>query len=109
MLHTFIEGSISIDGTSELKNTAHLRWFIISDKLKGTGAGNYLMKKAVCFCQEAGFEKVYLWTFQGLVPARHLYEKFGFKLVEELPGEQWGTVVTEQRFELALKASPIIP
>jgi len=104
-----IEGSIIIDGTSERRRTAHLRWFIISDKLKGKGAGNYLMKKAVSFCRETGFEKVYLWTFQGLVPARHLYDKFGFKLVEELPGKQWGTVVIEQRFELALMPSPIIP
>ncbi len=94
-----IEGAITIDGTSENENTAHLRWFIISGKLRGQGAGNYLMEQAVAFCEEVGFEKVYLWTFQGLASARHLYEKFGFKLVEERPGEQWGTYVTEQRFE----------
>ena len=97
-----IEGSITIDGTSENKNLAHLHWFIISDKLRGKGAGNYLMEQAISFCKEVGFEKVYLWTFEGLAPARHLYEKFGFDLVEEHPGEQWGTTVTEQRFELEL-------
>jgi N-acetylglutamate synthase-like GNAT family acetyltransferase len=102
-----IEGSITIDGTSENNNIAHLRWFIISDKLKGKGAGNYLMEQATSFCKEEGFEKVYLWTFYGLGPARHLYEKFGFKLVEERPGEQWGTSVTEQRFELKLELLPI--
>ena len=95
-----IGGAIAIDGTSENKNIAHLRWFIISDKLRGKGVGNYLMEQAVSFCKEVGFEKVYLWTFQGLAPARHLYEKFGFKLVEERPGEQWGATVTEQRFEV---------
>ncbi len=100
-----IEGSITIDGASENKNIAHLRWFIISDKLRGKGAGNYLMEQAISFCQEVGFKKVYLWTFQGLAPARHLYEKFGFKLVEEHPGEQWGTTVTEQRFEAKLGLS----
>jgi len=99
------EGSITIHGTSESKNIAHLRWFIISDKLKGKGAGKYLMEQSISFCKEIGFEKVYLWTFQGLAPARHLYEKFGFKLVEERPGEQWGTTVTEQRFELELVLS----
>ena len=97
-----IEGAITIDGTSQNKNIAHLRWFIISDRLRGKGAGNYLMEQAVSFCKEVGFEKVYLWTFQGLGPARHLYEKFGFKLVEEYLGEQWGTTVTEQRFEIEL-------
>jgi N-acetylglutamate synthase-like GNAT family acetyltransferase len=97
-----IEGSIAIDGSSEVENIAHLRWFIVSDKLRGNGAGNYLMQRAVSFCQEAGYQKVYLWTFDGLQAARHLYEKFGFKLVKEYPGDQWGTTVSEQRFDLAL-------
>ena len=95
-----IEGSITIDGSSEKENISHLRWFLVSDKLRGKGTGNYLMAQAISFCKDVGFEKVYLWTFQGLEPARHLYEKFGFKLVEEHPGAQWGTTVTEQRFEL---------
>lgn len=97
-----IEGSITIDGTSENKNIAHLRWFIVSDKLKGKGAGNYLMDQAVSFCKDVGYEKVYLCTFQGLAPAKHLYEKFGFVLTNECFGEQWGTTVTEQRFDLDL-------
>jgi N-acetylglutamate synthase-like GNAT family acetyltransferase len=100
-----IEGSLAIDGTSEKENIAHLRWFIISDKLRGKGSGNRLMEQAVFFCKEVGFEKIYLWTFQGLSTARHLYEKFGFRLVEEHAGEQWGTTVTEQRFELVLGVS----
>jgi len=97
-----IEGSLTIDGTSEKENVAHLRWFIVSDGLRGAGAGNYLMAQAVSFCKCVGFEKIYLWTFKGLGPARHLYEKFGFRLVEEFFGEQWGTTVIEQRFDLEL-------
>lgn len=96
-----IEGSLAIDGTSETENIAHLRWFIISDKLRGKGSGNGLMEQAVSFCKAVGFNKAYLYTFQGLTAARHLYETFGFKLVAEYSGEQWGTRVTEQRFELA--------
>ena len=79
-----------------------MRWFIVSNRLRGKGAGNHLMELAVSFCREAGFDKVYLWTFQGLKPARHLYEKFGFELVKEQTGEEWGILVTEQRFELEL-------
>ena len=97
-----IEGSITIDGTSESKNNAHLRWFIISDTLRGKGAGNYLMQNAISFCKGVGFKNVYLWTFQGLASARHLYEKFGFKMVEQHRGIQWGTKVNEQRFECSL-------
>ncbi|PKM86285.1 MAG: GNAT family N-acetyltransferase [Firmicutes bacterium HGW-Firmicutes-12] len=98
-----IEGSITIDGSSEKENTAHLRWFIISEKLRGTGAGNFLMEQALSFCRDAEFDRVYLWTFQGLSSARHIYEKFGFLMTEERPGDHWGTFVREQRFDLVLK------
>lgn len=97
-----IEGSITIDNSSEKPGIAHLRWFIVSDKMKGTGAGNHLMKQAIDFCNDMRFKKVYLWTFQGLESAKHLYQKFGFKLVEELEGSQWGTTVKEQRYELVI-------
>jgi GNAT superfamily N-acetyltransferase len=60
------------------------------------------MNNAVSFCRAAGYPLVYLWTFEGLDAARHLYEKYGFKLVKEHSGEQWGTAVNEQRFELRL-------
>jgi len=94
-----IEGSISIDGSSERDKTAHLRWFIVSDKLRGKGAGNYLMKQAMTFCEQKEYCNVYLWTFQGLGSARHLYEKYGFTLTKESTGKQWGKKVIEQRFD----------
>lgn len=97
-----LEGSITIDSSSEDSNIAHLRWFIVSDKIKGIGAGKHLMSKAIDFCNLLSFNKVYLWTFQGLEPAKYLYQKFGFKLVEELNGSQWGTTVTEQKYELKI-------
>ena len=99
-----IEGSITINGSGEAEDTAHLRWFIISDRLRGQGAGNHLMQSALDFCREAGFSRVYLWTFKGLHAARHLYEKYGFRLTEEHSGDQWGTTVTEQRFDLVFPA-----
>ncbi len=94
-----IEGSIAIDSSSEENNKAHLRWFIASENIKGTGAGNHLMKQAMRFCARKKFKKVYLWTFKGLDSARHLYEKFGFTLTREFEGDQWGTPVIEQYFE----------
>ena len=97
-----IEGSLSIDGSSENTNVAHLRWFVMSDRLRGKGAGNYLMQQAMEFCKHNAYDGVYLWTFQGLGSARHLYEKYGFTLTEETTGEQWGSVVTEQRFDVKL-------
>jgi len=97
-----VEGSIVIDGIKATLEGAHLRWFIISPELRGHGFGHRLLEKAVSFCKEKGYPSIYLWTFEGLHPARHLYEKFGFKLVWQGEGAQWGTKVTEQRFELHL-------
>lgn len=98
-----IEASIAIDGSSDRsRGESHLRWFIVSDSLRGKGAGNYLMDKAMSFCKRKAFKKTYLWTFKGLESARHIYEKHGFSLVNEFEGDQWGTIVVEQRFEAEL-------
>lgn len=97
-----IEGSITIDGVHAETEGAHLRWFILSDELRGKGAGNQLINTAMDFCRSRGYRRVYLWTFEGLKPARHLYEKNGFRLVEQHKGSQWGREVNEQRFELEL-------
>lgn len=94
------EGGIAIDGMNSLTKGAHLRWFILSSEVRGQGFGNRLMEKAISFCKKNGHQKVYLHTFEGLHPARHLYEKFGFRLIEQAEGTQWGTKVIEQKFEL---------
>ncbi len=97
-----VEGSITIDGIHAADEGAHLRWFIMSDVLRGKGVGNGLIRAAVDFCRTHRYSRVNLWTFEGLHAARHLYEKAGFVLVEQHRGTQWGTEVTEQRFELRL-------
>lgn len=97
-----IEGSIAIDGSHVATDGAHLRWFITSNNIRGTGAGNELLESALDFCREKHYDRVYLETFEGLLAARHLYEKFGFQLMHQEVGNQWGRSVKEQRFELVL-------
>lgn len=97
-----IEGSLTIDGLQGKTKGAHLRWFITSDAIRGKGAGSRLIQEAMTFCREKKYSRVYLWTFKGLEAARHLYEKTGFKLVEQHFGENWGQKVIEQRFEAIL-------
>jgi GNAT superfamily N-acetyltransferase len=100
MLEDRVEGSITIDGIHAESQGAHLRWFITSSKLRGHGVGNTLMEKAVDFCKKNNHDRVYLWTFEGLDAARHLYEKFGFRLMEQHQGTRWGVRVKEQKFVL---------
>jgi len=95
-----VEGSVVIDGIHAANEGAHLRWFIISDTLRGKGMGGKLISKAIDFCNTQGYKKTYLWTFEGLDAARHLYENAGFKLIRQKSGVQWGTTVNEQYFEL---------
>ena len=77
---------------------AHLRWFISADRCRGTGLGRQIMQRAVSHAEVHSKGRMWLTTFAGLMPARHLYESFGFALVSEAKGEAWGTVVREQEF-----------
>ena len=93
-----IIGSVAIDGEDIGDAIAHLRWFIVDDGVRGGGVGRKLLSAALGFVDAQGFAQTHLWTFSGLLAARHLYETFGFSCVEEQSGAQWGRQVMEQRF-----------
>ena len=95
-------GAVAIDGRLATTEGARLRWFIVRPGLQGEGIGGRLIGTAVDFCRQAGHDRVFLWTFEGLDQARYLYEKAGFRLTEEHKVEQWGTILKEQKFELTL-------
>jgi GNAT superfamily N-acetyltransferase len=100
-----IEGSIAIDGLQGHEGAgAHLRWSIVSDRLRGQGAGRALLQRAMDFVDTRHYRRTVLDTFEGLDAARHLYECAGFQLVAQAPGAQWGQGVNEQRFERRLGA-----
>jgi GNAT superfamily N-acetyltransferase len=95
-----VHGSVAIDGSHVQESGARLRWFITSDASRGRGVGSQLLGAAMAFCKAKAYRKVYLWTFDGLRAARHLYEKHGFKLARTQRGTQWGKEVDEQLFTL---------
>ncbi|MDP6683330.1 MAG: GNAT family N-acetyltransferase [Desulfobacterales bacterium] len=97
-----IVGAIAIDGIHVDAGKAHLRWFILAPECQNFGTGNRLLGQAIDFCRKAKFDRIYLWTFSGLDAARHLYEKYHFRLVAKQAGSQWGKRVTEQKFEVDL-------
>lgn len=94
-----LQGAVAIDGARAAEHGARLRWFILSDALRGQGVGRALLDRALAFADAGGHDRVTLWTFQGLDAARHLYEARGFRLAEQAPATTWGPVVDEQRFE----------
>lgn len=97
-------GSLSIHGRDPGgrdtdQGDARLRFFITDPAFQGRGVGTKLMDAAMEFCDGAGFKRVWLSTFEGLDPARRLYERHGFRLTDTHPGDQWGREVREQTFE----------
>jgi GNAT superfamily N-acetyltransferase len=99
-----VEGAVGIDGSPASERGAYLRWFIVSDAQRGQGVGRRLLGEALGFCRTQGYERVFLWTFEGLSAARHLYEQAGFRLEFEAAGDRWGARVIEQRFALDLRS-----
>ena len=97
-----IVGAVVIDGSGVKTHEARLRWFVVDPEYQGRGIGQRLLSEAISFCKKANIHRIYLYSFAGLDPARHLYEKFGFVLREETQDKTWGKTVTEQTFELLL-------
>jgi len=83
-------------------DSAQLRWFLLHPDLRGQGLGKILMEEALGFCREKGYRSVFLWTEARLLAAAALYRRSGFRLSEERAGRLWGTIATEQRFDLDL-------
>ena len=93
-----VAGSIAIVKTPD---AAQLRWFLVDAEHQKKGIGRSLMSTAMRFCQEWGYNHVFLWTANMLKAARRLYEETGFALVEEKPNDEWTDgMIMEERWEL---------
>jgi GNAT superfamily N-acetyltransferase len=87
------------------KRTRHggtLKWFIVDLEFQGAGIGASLIGRAMRFCIEKGYSRVYLWTFEGLATARRLYEKHGFILNEAHDVAPWGPTIREQKYSVTI-------
>jgi len=94
-------GSIMIVDAGE--EVAQLRILLVEPKTRGSGIGKRLIDECLDFSKRAGYKKIKLWTQSNLDAARHLYEKAGFKLVEEKPHKSFGHDLVAQVWELPLR------
>ncbi|KQO21161.1 GNAT family acetyltransferase [Flavobacterium sp. Leaf82] len=60
------------DSTFELSKMA------VSDQAQGLGIGNILLVHCLAVAKENNIQKLFLYSNRKLLPAIHLYEKFGF-------------------------------
>jgi GNAT superfamily N-acetyltransferase len=93
-----LAGSISMDVTGGGPDGAHLRWFVVSGRERGSGLGKELMRRAIGHADSVAAGPVWLTTFAGLEAARALYERHGFILGSESEDDQWRGGVREQMF-----------
>jgi len=99
-----IVGSIAIAGgpTGSAGKSAQLRWFLVHPEQRGSGLGKRLVQVALDFCRDCEFESVFLWTLSDLLAAAHLYQQAGFRRTEQNTHVIWGSLRTEERYDLAL-------
>ncbi|WP_144549621.1 helix-turn-helix domain-containing GNAT family N-acetyltransferase [Bacillus sp. X1(2014)] len=96
-----VAGSIAITKSND--QVAQLRWFILDENYHGLGIGKKLIETAIDFCKKQGYKHVFLWTVSVLGAARHLYQKYNFRLTEEKQNFEWtGSKLVEERWELEL-------
>jgi N-acetylglutamate synthase-like GNAT family acetyltransferase len=59
-------------------NIFELSKMAVSDKAQGLGIGNKLLVHCLATAEEKNMKKLFLYSNRKLLPAIHLYEKFGF-------------------------------
>ncbi|UKN01630.1 GNAT family N-acetyltransferase [Paracrocinitomix mangrovi] len=69
------------------KNYCELQKMYLLPSARGRGIGKMLMDKCLEFAKKAGYELVYLETFDSMIDAQKLYKASGFNYLDHALGD----------------------